>query len=107
MISMQEALDIANKKLKDSYYNSQLKHGWEYGLLSFELSYNECIYNGREAYHICVIGGIYAAKRLPNYKVEGNGLLDRLKNIDGTFDKDSNIECIIYKDNGEYQYLGE
>ena len=107
MISMQEALDIANKKLKDSYYNSQLKHGWEYGLLNFELSCNECVYNGQEAYHISVIDGIYGAKRLPNYKIEGNSLLDRLKNIDGTFDKDSNIECIIYKDNGKYQYLGE
>lgn len=77
MIGMKEALNIANKKLKDSYYNSQLKNGWEYGLLSFELSCNECIYNGREAYHICVIDGIYGAKRLPK-----NGLLSKLKNID-------------------------
>ena len=71
MIGNQEALDIANKKLKDSYYNSQLKHGWEYGLLNYELSCNECVYNGQEAYHISVVGGIYGQRDYQIIRLKG------------------------------------
>lgn len=106
-ISKEIALDIANKELKNSYYKSKLKQGWIYGLLSFELECIETIYNSEEVYYISVIGGTFGAHRDHNHEGENNTLFSKLKNIDGVFDKDSEIKCVIYKKDGKYEYLGD
>lgn len=106
-LSKEEAITIANNELKKSYYNSQLKIGWVYSWLDFELDCNETMYNGEEVYYIRVIGGNFGAKRDDNYKQENLGLFSELKNIDGTFDENNNIKCVIFKKDGKYEYLGE
>lgn len=106
-LSKEEAIRIANVELKNSYYKSQLKLGWIYGLLAFELECIETIYNGEEVYYIRVTGGIFGAQRDKNYKPKNNSLISKFKNIDGIFDENSNIKCIIYKKDGRYEYLGD
>ena len=104
-LSKDDALKIANKELKNSYYRENLKDNWIYGLLSFELECEDTIYNGREAYLISVVGGTFSAQRPKDYVSRGNSIFDKMREIYGEFDKESNIKCIVYKDNGEYKYL--
>ena len=66
-ITKEQALRIASKELKNSYYRENLKDNWIYGLLSFELECEDIIYNGREAYLISVVGGTFSAQRPKDY----------------------------------------
>ena len=102
-----EALKIASRELKNSYYRQELKNGWIYGLLTFELECEEIQYEGEEVYHIYVVGGLYGATKDPNFKSKETGFFSKIKYIDGEFDRESGIECIVYKKDGKYKYLSE
>ena len=73
--------------------------------MDFELAYKEIEYEGEPVYYIYVIGGTFGATKDPNYKTEGTGIFSKLKNIDGVFDEDSNIKCVVYKKDGSFEYL--
>lgn len=106
-INIEEALKIANSKLRESYYKEKLEEGWIYGILDFELDYKEIEIEGKEAYYIYVVGGTFGAKRDSNYKIKETGLFSKVKFIDGEWDEDSNIKCIVYKKDGKYIYLNK
>lgn len=105
-ITKEQALRIASKELRNSYYREQLKKDWIYGLINFGLECEDVTDNGREAYLIYVVGGTYSAQRPKDcvYK-NSNSIFAKMKEIFGEFSKESNIKCIVYKDNGEYKYL--
>ena len=106
-ITRQEALNIANKNMKESYFEEELKNDWLYILIGFNLECEDITDKGREAYLISVVGGTYSAQRPDGYVKKGNSIFDKMKEIFGEFSRSSNIKCIVYKDNGEYKYLRE
>lgn len=108
-LSKEDALKIASKALRNSYYRESYEEGEIYTSLDFNLEAELIHYNGKEAYHVYVNGGSFCFETTDEYrkKFKPGSIFSKLKHNYGEYTqgKNNGIECIIYKDTGIYEYL--
>lgn len=91
-ITKEQALDIAEKELKNSFYKEEKEKGTIYSYLRFDLEVKEKL----TKYYIYVVGGRFGITE------EINGITEH---SDGIFSDKLNISCTINKRTGEYKYM--
>jgi len=103
-ISEDAAIAIVNSDfgLKDSIYKEGLKNNLHYDLIEFkEFGVRLVKYDNNFAWHIKVVSGNWGATKFIKFL----GLKISFENIDGIFEEENNINCLVFIDSGKYVYL--
>lgn len=107
-ITKKQAIAIAadDRNLKDVIYRKGLKNNLEFGLIIFEEFGIKLVKYGYDyAWYIKVLKGEYGATKF--IKIPIFNIRKVYEYLDGYFDEESNISCLVLVTNGEFIYLDD